>query len=118
MAAGGNTSFGCVLRHDVSRADSPCNLKRIIQADYSSDPAQVRAVFLFGHIPVAYSGNLNPDGHPNHQGAWPTDAYYGDMDGSWTDVAQVTRPGPVLDWMDTQSRAARRRFYRAVPVTQ
>lgn len=76
-----------VLRHDVSRNDSPANIKRIIQSDYASDPAHVRAVFLFGHIPVAYSGNLNPDGHPNHQGAWPTDAFYADMDGSWTDNA-------------------------------
>jgi hypothetical protein len=74
-----------VLRHDVSRTDSPQNIKSIIQSEYAADPANVRAVFLFGHIPVAYSGNLNPDGHPDHQGAWPTDAYYGDMDGSWTD---------------------------------
>ena len=22
---------------------------------------------------------------PEHQGAWPADAYYGDMDGKWTD---------------------------------
>lgn len=74
-----------VLRHDVSRTDSPANIKNIIQADYAADPAGVKAVFLFGHIPVPYSGNLNPDGHPDHRGAWPTDAYYGDMDGSWTD---------------------------------
>src|SRR5207248_5325533 len=74
-----------VLRHDVSRTDSASNIKRIIQSDYAGDAANVRAVFLFGHIPVVYSGNLNPDGHPDHQGAWPTDAFYGDMDGSWTD---------------------------------
>ena len=74
-----------VIRHDVSRTDSPSNIKSLIQADYNADPANVRTVFLFGHVPVPYSGNLNPDGHPDHQGAWPADAYYGDMDGSWTD---------------------------------
>lgn len=74
-----------VIRHDVSRTDSPENIKSTIVREYAADPANVRAVFLFGHVPTAYSGNLNPDGHPDHQGAWPTDAYYGDMDGVWTD---------------------------------
>ncbi|MHC1769494.1 MAG: chitobiase/beta-hexosaminidase C-terminal domain-containing protein [Verrucomicrobiia bacterium] len=74
-----------VVRHDVSRTDSPSNIKSVIRAAYQADPTRLRAVFLFGHVPVPYSGNLNPDGHPDHQGAWPTDAYYGDTDGSWTD---------------------------------
>src|SRR6185436_10386329 len=32
-----------------------------------------------------YSGQINPDFHADHLGAWPADAYYGDMDGNWTD---------------------------------
>jgi hypothetical protein len=29
-----------------------------------------------------------PDGHaPDHQGAWPCDGFYGDMDGVWTDTS-------------------------------
>ncbi len=41
---------------------------------------------IIGHIPVPYSGNLAPDGHvPDHQGAWPADVYYADLDGTWTD---------------------------------
>jgi hypothetical protein len=74
-----------VLRHDVSRNDSVPNIKNIIKADYYADPANVNTVFLFGHVPVPYSGNFNPDGHDNHQGACPADVYYGDMDGTWTD---------------------------------
>ena len=62
-----------VLRHDVSRNDSVVNIKNIIKADYNSDPSGVKAVFLFGHVPVPYSGNLNPDGHGDHLGAWPAD---------------------------------------------
>ncbi|MDB6066364.1 MAG: hypothetical protein JWR26_2572, partial [Pedosphaera sp.] len=75
-----------VLRHDVSRNDTVPNIKAIIKSDYNSDPANVNAVFIFGHVPVPYSGDIVPDGHvPNHQGAWPADVYYGDMNGTWTD---------------------------------
>lgn len=75
-----------VLRHDVSRNDSVPSVKAVIQSDYNADPANVKAVFLFGHVPVPYSGDIAPDGHaPNHQGAWPADVYYGNMSGTWTD---------------------------------
>ncbi|HUR57166.1 MAG TPA: hypothetical protein VM029_05625, partial [Opitutaceae bacterium] len=74
-----------VLRRNVSRTATPPEVKAVIRAAYDTDPANVKSVFLFGHIPVAYSGQFNPDGHPDHVGAWPTDAYYGDMDGVWTD---------------------------------
>lgn len=43
-------------------------------------------VMLLGNIPVPYSGMIYPDGHiENHEGAWPADCYYGEMDGVWTD---------------------------------
>src|SRR5947207_1300089 len=74
-----------VLRHDVGRNDSIGSVKNLIKADYNADPAKVKAVFLFGHVPVPYSGQLNPDGHADHVGAWPADVYYGEMDGNWTD---------------------------------
>jgi PKD repeat protein len=46
----------------------------------------MRALFLLGNVPVPYSGNMAPDGHvPDHQGAWPADGYYADLDGFWTD---------------------------------
>ena len=75
-----------VLRHEVARNDSVLNVKNLIRADYNTDPANVKAVFLFGHVPVPYSGDLAADFHvPAHQGAWPADVFYGDMDGTWTD---------------------------------
>jgi len=74
-----------VLRHDVSRNDSVVSVKNLIKADYNADPANVKAVFLFGRVPVPYSGLQNPDGHGDHFGAWPADVFYGDMDGNWTD---------------------------------
>jgi hypothetical protein len=75
-----------VTRLDVGRNDPVTSVKALIQAQYNADPQNVKAVFLFGHVPVPYSGDMAPDGHsPEHQGAWPADAYYGDMDGWWSD---------------------------------
>ncbi|HWI59740.1 MAG TPA: fibronectin type III domain-containing protein, partial [Bacillota bacterium] len=66
--------------------DPVARIKHLIQAQYRAAPREVKCVFLFGHVPVAYSGSIMPDGHgPDHQGAWPCDGYYGDMDGVWTD---------------------------------
>ncbi|HWF18487.1 MAG TPA: fibronectin type III domain-containing protein [Verrucomicrobiae bacterium] len=86
-----------VLRHDVSTNDSVEYVKSLIQSDYNSDPADVNTVFLFGHIPVPYSGDIAPDEHvPAHQGAWPADVYYGNLFGNWTDYtindAKATDP--------------------------
>ena len=75
-----------VIRLNVNRNDAVTSVKAQIKAQYTADPANVKCVFLFGHVPVPYSGDIVPDGHaPNHQGAWPCDGYYGDMDGTWTD---------------------------------
>jgi hypothetical protein len=75
-----------VARLNVNRTDSPVHVKDLIKAQYRLDPANTKAVFLFGHVPVPYSGDIVPDGHyANHQGAWPCDGYYADMDGTWTD---------------------------------
>jgi uncharacterized repeat protein (TIGR01451 family) len=76
-----------VLRHDVARTETVPNVKRIIVTEWARDPANVKAVFLFGHVPVPYAGATAPDGHGNHYGAWPADLFYGDVDGVWTDDA-------------------------------
>jgi hypothetical protein len=76
-----------VIRRNASADDSPQSVKDAIRGIYDSDPGNVKALFLVGHLPVPYSGSLFPDGHPNHQGAWPADSYYADLDGNWTDSA-------------------------------
>lgn len=76
-----------VARHDVSRTATPEQVKAIISAEHAADPASTRSVFLFGHVPVPYSGNIAPDGHPDHKGAWPADGYYAELTGAWTDDA-------------------------------
>jgi len=79
-----------------SRTDSVSSVKNYIVAQYNIASNNVKAVLLIGHIAVPYSGDLYPDGHDNHKGAWPADVYYGDMDGIWTDVfvnsAKAPRP--------------------------
>jgi hypothetical protein len=79
-----------VRRRDVSRTDSVGSVKDVIRSEYYADPANLRSVVLIGHVPVPYSGLINPDMHPSHLGAWPSDAYYADIDGNWTD-SSVTK---------------------------
>lgn len=76
-----------VVRHDVPRNDTPERVKSMIVADYQADPTNVKAVFLFGHVPILRCGNLNVDGHQARP--MPADAYYGDMDGAWNNPSYL-----------------------------
>lgn len=79
-----------VLRHDVLPTEAVPAVKARITAAVAAHPAEVKAVFLLGRIPVPYSGNIAPDGHPDHRGAWAADVFYGEIDGVWTDTAVNT----------------------------
>lgn len=76
-----------VLRKDIARNTSVKHVKSVIRDFYKSDPDNVNTVFLFGHIPVPYSGINAWDGHTeDHNGAWPADMYYGDLNEKlWND---------------------------------
>lgn len=92
-----------VLRHDLprmavdpantspsvwaSRSNELASVKTLIQADYNADPGNVKALFLLGHLPVPYSGDLAPDDHTEHTGAWPADVFYADINGTWPDTS-------------------------------
>ena len=85
-----------MIRHDVPRDDGnytnrfqAASIKSVITNDYYADPANVKGLILFGHVPVPYSGWQNPDGH--FYRAFPTDGYYDDMTGTWTD-STVNQP--------------------------
>ncbi|MEM1215429.1 MAG: T9SS type A sorting domain-containing protein [Bacteroidota bacterium] len=71
----------------ISSDSSVAFVKQVIQDRYAASNEQLEALYLLGHIPVPYSGNQNPDGHANHRGAWPADVFYGELDGTWTDVS-------------------------------
>lgn len=74
-----------VRRHDVAATQPPPEIKQIIRSEYDRAPGAARTVLLLGHVPVPYAGAFAPDGHKDHNGAWPADVYYGALDGSWTD---------------------------------
>ncbi len=84
-----------VARIAVARTASPDSVLSTITAHKNAD-STCRALILLGHIPVPYSGRLNPDGHPDHLGAWPTDLYYAAENMTWTDFQiddqSATRP--------------------------
>lgn len=79
-----------IIRHNFPSTASDVAIKAAIVQDYSSN-LHVKAVLIVGHLAVPYSGKVKPDAHPEHEGAWPADVFYGDMDGTWTDsIINVT----------------------------
>lgn len=73
-----------VIRKDYPRTATVATVKAFIASTAQAN-ANLEAVYILGHIAVPYSGELNPDAHNNHVGAWPADCFYGDLDGTWTD---------------------------------
>lgn len=75
-----------VIQYIPSARNSVVDIRTRISEIKSFNP-DLKTVFLLGHIKVPYSGNIAPDGHsPDHVGAWPSDTYYADINGVWTDV--------------------------------
>ncbi len=77
----------------ISEYSKPPAIKLVINSWYNINKNLNNQVLLVGRVPVAYSGSmlantidLPPDAHPDHGGAWPTDCYYAEMNGNWTDV--------------------------------
>jgi hypothetical protein len=92
-----------VIRHDVARTDNVTDIQSTISNDFANDQIHVRTVFLLGHVPVPYSGDIAPDGHVpgkgNHQGAWPADVYYGSFETGWTDnIVDDTTGQDIRNW--------------------
>ena len=74
-------------RNTLTDVTAAADTKALIKAAYDADPANVKQVYVLGHVPVPYSGSQAPDGHGNHSGAWSADGFYGDMNGTWTDTS-------------------------------
>jgi len=84
-----------VIRHHSLRHGSgtPEELKEWIVRQYHADTINIKALLLFGHLPVCKSGFIAPDGHDNMP--LPTDLFYADMDGTWTDNSTLTSSNPT-----------------------
>ncbi len=75
-----------VHKISVNRNDAVTAVKSLIVNKFQ-EIADLRMVYLLGHVPVPYSGSFYADGHiESHWGAWPADVFYGEMDGVWTDA--------------------------------
>ncbi len=70
---------------------SPKAVRDQIAACVTKD-ASINHIILLGHVPVPYSGGRGfyPDGHREHEGAWPCDGYY-------ADARQDTSPWPDMN---------------------
>jgi hypothetical protein len=79
----------------VSESETPQQIKAKILEVSARLGNDLRSLFLFGRVPIPYSGNIFPDGHTDTKGAWPADMYYGDLDGEWTDKTVNNRTASV-----------------------
>src|SRR5205823_1816923 len=57
-----------VVRATVNKSDPVSSVRDLIRSLYAQDSANTHSLILFGNIPVAYSGDISPDEHPNHTG--------------------------------------------------
>ncbi len=80
----------------VSTSDSIQKIRRIVK-NTNAKPGGLQSLVLVGHVPVPYSGDFStaqyypPDGHvPDHNGAWPCDAYYAIENVTWDDMVTNT----------------------------
>ena len=80
-----NEGFQIIVK-TVLRTDSVGKIKDWIFNQWQSDSLQIKCVLLLGHVPVPYSGDMSPDGHIDHRGAWPADNYYGCFYQKFTDI--------------------------------
>lgn len=96
----------------IDNSTNPPYVKSVISTSYNlTGVSSLYGVLLLGHIPVPYSGDFTgsglgyfpPDGHtttsapPSHEGAWSTDFYYGDLNGSWTDNTVTNTAGARME---------------------
>lgn len=73
-----------VIQREVASTYNPTDIRTMIQNLYATE-SELKSIFILGHVPIAYSGDIFPDTHFELRGAYPADCFYGEMDGTWTD---------------------------------
>lgn len=68
----------------INPSETVTDVKATIVDVYNQN-SDLKAVFILGHIPVPFSGDIFPDTHFELRGSYAADVYYGEMDGLWTD---------------------------------
>lgn len=76
-----------VPRAEEFSVDKVFETKQVVLDAVALNPS-ISHILLLGRVPVPYSGDIFPDGHTDHRGAWPADVFYADLnDARWTDVS-------------------------------
>lgn len=98
-AEGWTTTTRTVPRAETFDAAKVERVRSMIKDEAGSGSPTLGAILLIGRVPVPYAGNIAPDGHvPDHQGAWPADGIYGDIDGNYTDnITTVNNTSRVVN---------------------
>lgn len=81
----------------LTTTDGPPEVRAKLVALRATHGERFSTAFLLGRVPRAFSGSINPDGHPDHKGAWPADGYYGDLDGTWSDTQALGGEGTFVN---------------------
>lgn len=79
-----------VVIQDFPENAADVSVKNWVTSQYNLPGANVRALFIIGHMAIPYAGNYAPDGHAERIGAQPADVFYADIDGNWTDTTVTT----------------------------
>lgn len=88
---GWDVSLLYVPRAETFNAGAVDTVRQTIRKEYAASKRSIKAVFLVGRVPVPYSGEIAPDGHTDHVGAWPADGIYGDDGGGSFQDGSVNR---------------------------
>jgi hypothetical protein len=80
-------------RHSFTMSNYLTNVLNI--RNFINTQPGIKGAIIIGHVTIPYSGLNNPDGHPEHGGALPTDMFYG----SATSYAPGSSPPPGT-WSD------------------
>lgn len=114
---GWTTILRRVPRAETFSSTAVESVRALIRSEHAATP--LGAIILLGRVPVPYSGNVAPDAHiPDHQGAWPCDGCYADVDGIYTDesVNTVNNDRPVQSNVPGDGKWDNSTFATAVDV--
>lgn len=84
-----------VFRHDVASVEvtnsgwftAVTNTRALVQSTYLTDTNSDWTLFIVGHVPIPYGGNVSPGAHLDNLGAHPADWFYADRNAAnWFDV--------------------------------
>ena len=92
----GSSDHSCTTYNASARPTNTANqavIRSNLWHEYTNNPGASNVVIIVGHVTIPYSGlSGREDGHSDHDGGWVTDAWYGDLTGTWTDTGVMNNP--------------------------